>query len=435
MRRPAGQPERGALPAPGAATTREAGLGSSPAHRGWVGNFAIILVCQAFIFIGFSSVFPFLPLYVRELGEDETGAVLWTGAIQAAGSAVLLVATPLWGALADRVGNKPMVLRALFGAALSLGAMGLATQAWQLVVLRTIQGATAGTNSAIMALAAAVLPANRLGMGMGFLQTAQFLGSSFGPLVGGLASAALGFRGAFGVAGAGLLATAVVVALFVREPERRQASAAPALSLAGRLAAVSRSPRLRAPILAIFALQSSYAVSITLLPLHVSSLASAADATTWVGLVLTAAALGVAAGAAALGWLGGRLGEQRVALFSLASTAVLVLPQAWFTTPFQFVVLRAALGFCAGGVLPSLRATLGHAAQADARVSGQVGAVYGLAQSAFAGGLVVGPPLASLVATVWGLPATYLVSGLLQAATTVWYWRTTSGELGTRRVG
>jgi DHA1 family multidrug resistance protein-like MFS transporter len=397
------------------------------AHRAsWVGNFIAILTCQLFVFATFSSALPFLPLYLRELGEDEAGAVAWTGLTQSVASGVLLVATPLWGALADRVGRKPMVVRSLLGGALSLGLMGLAGQAWHLLVLRALQGATAGTNSAVIALAASVLPTARLGLGLGLLQTAQFLGSSFGPLLGGLTSAALGFRGSFAIAGASLLAIAGMVTLVVREPPGPPARSVPVLSLRQRLATVARAPRMRAPILAILGFQTAYSVSVTLLPLHVYSLTSGGvDAPTVVGVVLTAGALGVASGAAVLGWLGGRWSTRTVTLLSLVGCALLSLPQAWLAHPLQFVPLRFVLGFCAGGVLPSLRATLGHEASSNRVVGANLGAVYGFAQSAFAGGMMLGPPLSSLVATLWGLPAIHVVSAALLLATAAW-WRVLS---------
>lgn len=386
-------------------------------------NFAAILLCQLFIFAMFSSVMPFLPLYLRELGEDEAGAVRWAGLTQSVSAGVLLVATPLWGALADRVGQKTMVLRALFGSALSIILMGFITQAWHLVVLRALQGATAGTNSAVIALAATVLPAARLGVGMGMLQTAQFLGSSLGPLIGGLGTATLGFKGTFLLSGALLLGMAGLVALLVREPPRPAGASQRRVGLRSRLALVVQAPRLRAPILAILGFQTAWAVSATLLPLHVYAVAGAGtDATASVGLVLTAGALGVAAGAAALGWLGGRKGVRTVALASLAATALLSLPQVWFTQPLQFVPLRFVLGFCAGGVLPSLRAVLGQQASNDPRLSSSVGAVYGLAQSAFAGGMVLGPALSSFAASVWGLPAIHATSAAVLAGTGLWYW-------------
>lgn len=400
-------------------------------------NFAAILVCQLFIFAMFSSVMPFLPLYLRELGEDEAGAVRWAGLTQSVSAGVLLVATPLWGALADRVGQKTMVLRALFGSALSIILMGFITQAWHLVVLRALQGATAGTNSAVIALAATVLPSARLGVGMGMLQTAQFLGSSLGPLIGGVGTATLGFKGTFFLSGALLLGAAGLVTVLVREPPRPAGATQRRVGLRRRLALVVQAPRLRAPILAILGFQTAWAVSATLLPLHVYAVAGAGeagtsgtDATAAVGLVLTAGALGVALGAAALGWLGGRWGVRAVALASLAATALLSLPQVWFSQPLQFIPLRFALGFCAGGVLPSLRAVLGQEASNDPRLSGSVGAVYGLAQSAFAGGMVLGPALSSFAASVWGLPAIHATSAAVLAGTGLWYWaqgRTVAG--------
>jgi MFS transporter, DHA1 family, multidrug resistance protein len=397
----------------------------------WVGNFIAILACQLFVFATFNSALPFLPLYLRELGEDEAGAVAWTGLTQSAGSAVLLVATPLWGALADRVGRKPMVVRSLVGGAISIGLMGFATQAWHLLLLRALQGATAGTNSAVIALAASVLPTARLGLGLGLLQTAQFLGGSFGPLLGGVTGAALGYRGSFAGAGASLLAIAGMVALLVREPAVVAARSAPMPGLRQRLATVARAPRLRAPILAILGFQAAYAVSVSLLPLHVYSLTSGGvDAPTAVGAALAAGALGVATGAAVLGWLGGRVGTRTVALLSLAGSGLLSLPQAWLTHPLQFIPLRLVLGFCAGGVLPSLRATLGEEAGADRVVGANLGSIYGLAQSAFAGGMMLGPPLSSLVATLWGLPAIHVASAALLLATAAWWRALIAGPAG-----
>ena len=51
-----------------------------------------------------------------------------------------------------------MLIRALFGGAISLGLMSIAQAAWQLVVLRLLQGATGGTSSAAIALVAADTP-------------------------------------------------------------------------------------------------------------------------------------------------------------------------------------------------------------------------------------------------------------------------------------
>lgn len=397
--------------------------------RGWGVNFGAILLCHLFIFSMFNSIMPFLPLYLRELGEDESGAVFWTGMMQATASGILIVTTPLWGALADRVGRKPMVARALVGSAVVFLLMIFTTQAWQLLALRALQGATAGTNAAVIALAVSVLPPSRLGLGMGMLQTAQFLGLSLGPLLGGLSVAAFGFKTTLGLSAACLFLVALVVVLGIKEPPLRATPRGEAISLKQRLAMIGRLPGLRAPILAMLAFQASYSSGVTLLPLHLHAVmggSTESETSAAIGLVLSSTALGIALGATVLGWLGGRLGVQRVALGSMLAAALFTLPQIWFQEQWQFISMRFLLGFAAGGVLPSLRAALGEAASRSERVGANLGAMYGLAQSGTSAGMALGPLVAAGAATAWGLPATHAVSAALLVVAAVW-WRRTAG--------
>lgn len=55
---------------------------------------------------------PFLPLYLVELGiTDPAKLDLWSGAITSVNFLVAAAASPLWGALGDRLGRRAMVLR------------------------------------------------------------------------------------------------------------------------------------------------------------------------------------------------------------------------------------------------------------------------------------------------------------------------------------
>ncbi len=130
---------------------------AAPESRSWVPNFVAILACQLFIFVSFAAVMPFLPLFLRELGEDERSAIAWTGLIHSSSAIALITVTPVWGALSDRLGRKPMVLRAMIGSASAFLLMGLATQAWHVLALRLLQGITSGTNAAVVALAAVLV--------------------------------------------------------------------------------------------------------------------------------------------------------------------------------------------------------------------------------------------------------------------------------------
>ena len=64
----------------------------------------------------------------------------------------MMLASPFWGALADRYGRKLMVERSMFGGAIILLMMAFVTNAEQLVFLRAIQGLITGTIAAANAL-------------------------------------------------------------------------------------------------------------------------------------------------------------------------------------------------------------------------------------------------------------------------------------------
>ena len=67
----------------------------------------------------------------------------------------MALAAPLWGRLGDRVGLKPMLLRATIAGSLVVGLMGLVGSPWQLLALKTLQGCVTGT------VAAATVPPPR----------------------------------------------------------------------------------------------------------------------------------------------------------------------------------------------------------------------------------------------------------------------------------
>ena len=70
--------------------------------------------------VGMSMVVPFLPFYIRELGiTDFDELEYWSGIVFSGPFILSFMLTPVWGALGDRFGKKTMVLRAIFGLAIS----------------------------------------------------------------------------------------------------------------------------------------------------------------------------------------------------------------------------------------------------------------------------------------------------------------------------
>jgi DHA1 family multidrug resistance protein-like MFS transporter len=105
---------------------------------------------------GFLVTVPFLPLYVEELGTNTNlSTELLAGLTYSAQAFTMAIASPIWGALADRYGRKLMVQRSMFGGTVILLLMGFVQSAEQLVLLRAVQGLITGTISAANALVAA----------------------------------------------------------------------------------------------------------------------------------------------------------------------------------------------------------------------------------------------------------------------------------------
>ena len=82
------------------------------ARPGWQRTLYIIFFVQLVTAVGFSSIFPFLPLYVEELGTTTSLSIeLLAALVFSAQAFTMMLASPFWGSLADRYGRKLMVER------------------------------------------------------------------------------------------------------------------------------------------------------------------------------------------------------------------------------------------------------------------------------------------------------------------------------------
>jgi MFS family permease len=243
--------------------------------RGLARDLTPVLACQFLSVAALVAAVRFLPLYLRDLGESESGAIAWTGILLSGGALGQLLATPVWGVVADRTGPQAMAQRAVAAGAGVVALMALATQAWHLLVLRLVQGVASGVVPAMITLTTSLMPPARLGLGLGLLQTAQSTGTSLGPLLGGAASAWLGYRGAFLLIAGLLVGVTLLMGPLVRDPARAPARAEHRTSIREEIAAAMHSSAARPPILAALAFQAAYVLSWSLLPLQLESLETA----------------------------------------------------------------------------------------------------------------------------------------------------------------
>jgi DHA1 family multidrug resistance protein-like MFS transporter len=189
-----------------------------PRPGSWKRALYAVLFAQFVSAVGFSSVFPFLSLYVQELGTN-TGlnVEFWAGMAFSAQAFTMMIAAPIWGAVADRYGRKLMTERAMFGGAVLLFCMGLVRSAEGLALMRAVQGMVTGVVSAATAVVAAVAPRERSGYALGALQMGFWCGTALGPLIGGFIADAWGYQAAFYVTGVLLAIAGVVIWLGVSE--------------------------------------------------------------------------------------------------------------------------------------------------------------------------------------------------------------------------
>ena len=331
----------------------------------WQRDQYVVVLTVALAHVAFDLTQPFIPLYVRELGvTDLADAAFWSGLIVGAGPLCRGLMGPFWGALADRYGRKPMVLRALVMIGIMQFAMAFVPNVHWLLALRVVMGLFAGFTPMAMALAISVSPRERMAQAIGMVQAAQFLPLAIGPTIGGVISDTFGLRTNFMLTGVMLLIPAALLYFMVKEPgyRRRRDGQAQHGGRRARLGAgAAGDPRLRRRRSAIlFLARFTDRALPPILPLYLIELdtpsAQLATITGFVGRVRRRRR-GLLVDAATAG---GRApsNTRRLLLIALAGGAVfsalLALASGW---P-EVVVLRVVLGLLAGGTM-SLAYTMG----------------------------------------------------------------------------
>lgn len=375
----------------------------------WRRNLYAIWLAQLLAIMGFNLRTPFLPLFFGDLGVDTTEQqALWTGLILAVGAAMMAITSPFWGALADRRGRKPMLLRAQFASFFTIGLTAFVVEPWQMLGLRVIEGGLAGTVTAATALVAVSMPKERLGFGLGLIQTAVFSGSAIGPLLGGLLADRLGYRESFMVSAFMLLTSGLITVFFVREnftPVSR-ASGAKSSQPAWRL--------LLAPVLlsltfSMLAIRFASSAVQPIIPLYVEQLAhTEASTSTLAGVTLGILGLTSAISSVFLGRLGDKRGHHKILIGCGLGAGLIYLPMAIAQMPWHLIVFQAIFGVFAGGLIPAANALIARVTDPSRQ-----GTVFGLMNTAASLGGFLGPLAGAGLAAGIGLRATFVATGFV----------------------
>ncbi|MCU0646593.1 MAG: MFS transporter [Gemmatimonadaceae bacterium] len=359
--------------------------------------------------IGFGMLIPVFPFFAERIGiSPET--VIFFGGLYSFGQ---LAGAPLWGALSDRIGRRPVLLLTLAANVLASLALAFIHTPAALAASRIISGLAAGNISTAFAYVSDVTDDRSRPRALGMLGVAFAMGFILGPALGGLLSTAgtdrsdirpIALASAV-LSGIALLGTFV----FLRESLTDELKArAVAQSRAGRRRGelVTR-PGLRELFGATLVLLSATSMLQVVFPLWAAARLGMGPVGVGYVYAIVATVSAVTQGGA-IGPLTRRFGEANIVRASFVLAAIgflLVIPS---TTPWMTVLALVPYSIGTSVFGPSVSGMIAKRAQAQER-----GAALGVYQGAASLGRVVGPFTASGIAKVAGLSGPLAIAALI----------------------
>ncbi|MED1408569.1 MULTISPECIES: MFS transporter [Bacillus] len=183
-------------------------------ERLWTKSFIQMTIAMLFLFTGFYLLVPTLPLFIKEIGGNESQVGLMMGMFTIAA----VVIRPIIGGMLDKYGRKSFIIWGLIFFGLTMFSYNLASTIIFLAVLRVIHGVTwAVSTTAVGTAITDIIPDSRRGEGMGWYGMAMTIAMAIGPMIGLWVIQNYSFHGLF------LLATllsfmAVVLSLITKIP-------------------------------------------------------------------------------------------------------------------------------------------------------------------------------------------------------------------------
>jgi MFS transporter, DHA1 family, multidrug resistance protein len=332
----------------------------------WQRDQYVVVLTVALAHIAFDLTQPFIPLYVIELGITDVGeASFWSGVIVGMGPLMGSIMGPFWGALADKYGRKPMVLRALVMIGIMQVAISFVQDVYTMVGLRVIMGVFAGFTPMAMALAISLGPRDKMAHAIGMVQAATFLPLAIGPTIGGLLSDTYGLRFNFMATGVLLLIPAILLYVMVKETgygSSAKKDVDPEGARLGRRAALLSLlalPGFAAALVILFMCRFTDRALTPVLPLYLVEIGTpSGQLATITGFVVASGAIAAAGSSVLYGRWARPQNTRKLLLLALGGGALFSALIAFVGGWVEVTLLRIALGLLAGGSM-SLAYTLG----------------------------------------------------------------------------
>jgi DHA1 family multidrug resistance protein-like MFS transporter len=308
-------------------------------------------------------------------------------------------------------------VRAMIATTLVMGLTGLVRSPGQLLVVRAFQGFFTGTPAAASALVATGSPRERMAFALGMVQTALFVGSSLGPMMGGYVADAYGYRAVFYVGALIYVVCLLLVLVLVTEPIESVAVAARA-RMESPVSAFSSIVSVRSVAMLIaltLVVNLTFGLIGPVLPIFIQQLVTNPERlASTAGTISGVAAFSAAVAALVIGRLSDKIGHRRVLLACGAGMGLMQVPQAFARSALSLGLLRTAQGLFQGGIAPSSSAILVDRASKE-----RAGAALGLSTSASGVGSAIGPLLGAALLAITSTRVVLLISAALFFAVTL----------------
>ncbi|SMC21351.1 Predicted arabinose efflux permease, MFS family [Clostridium acidisoli DSM 12555] len=376
----------------------------------WFGTFVTL--------IGMSQIAPIMPLYIKQLGIQNTGLIEQiSGVAFGVTFIVSAIFSPIWGYAADKIGRKPMLLRASLGMSIVVGSMGLAQNVYQLIGLRILQGVITGYSTACTTLIATQTEKKHAGWALGVLSTASVSGSLLGPLLGGYLDEILGLKFTFFLTGGLMLVAFTATLLFVKEefvPQEKEV-----LSTKEIWRKLPDASLITTMFVTSFVLQLAYYSIEPIITVYITQISKNLNHIALIsGMAFSASGLASIIAAPRLGKLSDKVGAHKIILGALIVAGIIFIPQAFVKNPWQLMGLRFMLGIATAGLAPSINTLIKKITPENL-----TGRIFGFNMSAFYLGTFGGSILGGQIAAHLGIKYVFFITSTLLILNAIWVYK------------
>ena len=373
----------------------------------WKRNLFLIWLSQLCGFIGYSAAVPFIPLFMMEqFGFTDKKLSLAVAAFNFSSALFIGICSPIWGALADRVGRKLMLFRATFANGLIFPLMAFVPNFTMLIVIRSLASVFSGTATAAQALVVSSTPEKHQGFALGLLSSALWSGNMFGFLMGGTLVEYLGYKTAF-IACGGLYVAAYLILLPVKENFVRQPAAEKTKKW--KLSSIPTGAVVLFALLFLVGMIRNF--ENPYFSLKVDDLCNGVKSAFWTGQLSAVAALGGIFAGLIFGRLADRLPAGYLLVPAISLSGLFLFGQGASQSLWQLAVARFCGYMMAGGIEPVLNVMLSRITPGERRAS-----AFGVATFMRMSGFMLSTVASGAAAYYSGITGVFYTAGVLYFA-------------------